>query len=52
MTTKAFTLVVVEETETTADMADVLRTIAALIEQGYTSGYYPTWQLEQGAATQ
>lgn len=49
MSTKAFSVVVVEETETATDMAGVLRTIAGLIEQGYTSGYYPTWQLEAGA---
>lgn len=27
------------------DMVEALRTIASLIEQGYTSGHYPTWEL-------
>jgi hypothetical protein len=27
------------------DMVEALRHIANLIEQGYTSGHYPTWEL-------
>ena len=27
------------------DMAEALRTIANLLDQGYTSGHYPTWEL-------
>ena len=27
------------------DMAEALRVAANLLEQGYTSGHYPTWEL-------
>ena len=27
------------------DIAEALRKIADLLEEGYTSGYYPTWEL-------
>lgn len=38
----------IEITETTAsvdEMAELLRQIANLIEQGYTSGNYPHWKI-------
>ena len=28
------------------DMAEALRRIADLLEQGYTSGHYPTWEIK------
>jgi len=31
---------------TNADAADVLRHVAGLIDEGYTSGYHPRWWLE------
>jgi len=35
------------QTETSEEMADLLRHIAGMIEGGYTSGYYPHWELEE-----
>jgi hypothetical protein len=37
-------------TVTANDMAELLRTIADLIEGGFTSGYYPHWRLVDSAA--
>ena len=34
-------------TKTPDEMADLLRKIAGMIEEGYTSGYYPHWELEE-----
>ena len=31
--------------EDTYDIPTTLRDIAAMIEDGFTSGYYPTWEL-------
>lgn len=31
---------------TVDDMADALRKIADQLEEGYTSGYYPNWELK------
>ena len=28
------------------DMAEALRHIADLLDQGYTSGHYPTWEIK------
>lgn len=39
------TITVDEEAETKSDMADALRRIAGLIDEGYTSGYSPMWEL-------
>jgi hypothetical protein len=36
---------ITESTNTKIDMADTLRRIAKMIEDGNTSGYYPTWEL-------
>ena len=33
------------ETSSTEQMVETLRHIATQIEEGYTSGYYPTWEL-------
>jgi hypothetical protein len=35
-----------EEVTTSDEMAELLRTIADMVEKGFTSGYYPTWDLE------
>lgn len=37
---------ITEQAETPEDLADVLRSIADLLETGFTSGYYPSWQLD------
>jgi hypothetical protein len=37
---------ITEEKNTPEEMAETLRHIANQIEQGYTSGYYPTWELK------
>lgn len=34
-----------EDEPTPEAMAEALRHIAGLIDQGMTSGYYPTWEL-------
>lgn len=36
---------ITEEVESTYDMVDLLNTIATKVKEGYTSGYYPHWQL-------
>lgn len=33
--------------ETNADLAEQLRHIASLIDQGYTSGQNPGWEIEE-----
>lgn len=35
-----------EEKETAREIADLLRYIADQIDLGYTSGFYPHWNLE------
>lgn len=42
----AITITITEEQETTADVVDMLQHIAGLIDQGFTSGYYPTWSMD------
>lgn len=37
---------ITEEKNTPEEMVETLRHIANQIEQGYTSGYYPTWELK------
>ncbi len=37
---------ITEEKNTPEEMAETLRFIANQIEEGYTSGYYPTWELK------
>lgn len=39
------TITITEETYTKQDMVYVLERIKMLIEEGYTSGYGPAWQL-------
>jgi hypothetical protein len=39
-------IIIHEEVRTDADMVDVLNRIVELIEGGYTSGYYPGWDLQ------
>jgi len=34
-----------EEFANTDEMANTLQTISDLIEEGYTSGYYPAWAI-------
>lgn len=34
-----------EQTNTAGEMADLLRHIAALIDEGNTSGYHPGWTM-------
>ena len=41
----AKTIIIKEETETSTEMVNLLRHISNQIEEGYTNGYYPTWQL-------
>jgi GH18 family chitinase len=36
---------ITEETNDAQGMADLLREIAGMVEKGFTSGYYPHWQL-------
>lgn len=40
------TIIINEEVETTTEMVNLLRHISNQIEEGYTSGYYPTWRIE------
>lgn len=41
-----------EEVDSADSMATLLRIIASSIEEGNTSGYYPTWELQgEGEAT-
>lgn len=37
----------IEATESTEDMVRLLEHVAGLIEQGYTSGYHPYWELTE-----
>ena len=39
-----------EPAEDTEELADRLRYIAGLIEQGFTSGYDPAWSLDDETA--
>lgn len=39
------TITITEGTTTREDMAYMLRNIADMIENGYTSGYTPQWEL-------
>lgn len=42
-----WTIEITEEVASTYDMVDLLKHIASLVEQGYTSGYYPHWNLKK-----
>lgn len=47
-TNRIITMITIEITEdvsTKQDMVYLLEHIAKMIEEGYTSGYYPTWAL-------
>ena len=35
-----------EDNVDSMDMAEALRRVAELLEQGYTSGHYPNWELK------
>jgi hypothetical protein len=39
------TINIYEEVETESELVDLLRRIAELAEEGYTSGYHPGWEL-------
>lgn len=39
-------IVITEEAATRYELAEVLRHIAAKLEDGFTSGYYPHWSIE------
>ena len=39
-------LVISEEVQTTTEMVRLLEHISKLVDEGYTNGYYPHWQLE------
>lgn len=39
-------IVITEEVKTTTEMVILLEHISKLIDEGYTNGYYPHWQLE------
>jgi hypothetical protein len=39
------TIEISEKVENTNDMVDLLRSIANLVEEGYTSGFSPDWNL-------
>lgn len=36
---------ITEEVESVEEMVDLLNTIATKVKEGYTSGYYPHWEL-------
>lgn len=42
-----YTIDISEATESEDDMVDLLREIADLIEDGYTSGMCPSWVLKE-----
>lgn len=42
---KLYTISIIGPAKKQEDIPDQLRNIAELIEQGYTSGYYPSWEL-------
>ena len=42
-----FEIEISETTKKDYDMADLLRHIAGMIDEGYTSGYDPTWNLRE-----
>jgi hypothetical protein len=39
-------ITITETTADTSDMIDLLRHVADLIEQGYTSGFHPGWSMD------
>ena len=39
-------IIITEQTETEAEMVDLLQRISKLIQEGYTNGYYPNWYIE------
>lgn len=41
------TSLTVERVDTPEEMAKNLRKIADMIDEGYTSGYYPYWELKE-----
>jgi len=40
------TITINEQVETTTEMVNLLRHISNQIEEGYTRGYYPTWEIK------
>lgn len=40
-------IVIHESVESNEDLADLLRRLADMVEEGYTSGYYPAWEIEE-----
>jgi len=38
---------ITEEVSSTTDLINLLKHIAKLIDEGYTSGYYPHWSIEK-----
>lgn len=40
-----YTLSIEETADSTEELADTLREIASKIDEGYTSGYYPTFDI-------
>lgn len=40
-------IAIYETVDSEQALADLLRHIASLVEQGYTSGYYPGWELQE-----
>lgn len=42
---KKYTIIIGEEFNTTEEMADALREIAKKVEEGYTSGHAPNFQV-------
>lgn len=41
-----YSINVKESAESVSALADLLRHIASQLDEGYTSGYYPTWEME------
>ena len=42
-----YSIEIAEDQETVPDVAEMLRQIASKIEEGYTSGHYPSWNLSE-----
>ena len=43
---KQISISIPETTDSPENMAELLRSIATMIDEGYTSGYYPHWKIE------
>jgi len=39
--------IIIKETATKENLAFILRNIADFLDSGYSSGYYPTWEIKK-----